>query len=31
MGLLAIWQRVFYWECFALSEMGTEGAGAGVL
>jgi hypothetical protein len=31
MELLAIWQRGCYWECFALSEMGTEGAGVGVL
>jgi hypothetical protein len=31
MGLLAIWQRVLYRECFALSEMGVEGAGGGVL
>jgi hypothetical protein len=28
MGLLAIWQRVFYRE-FALIWMGTEGAGGG--
>jgi hypothetical protein len=31
MELLAIWQRVLYQECFALSEMGVEGAGGGVL
>jgi hypothetical protein len=30
MELLAIWQRGFYWECFALSEMGTERAGGGI-
>jgi hypothetical protein len=30
MGLLAIWQRVFYREC-ALIWIGTEGAGGGVL
>jgi hypothetical protein len=27
MELLAIWQRGFYQVCFALSEMGVEGAG----
>jgi hypothetical protein len=31
MEFLAIWQRGYYPECFSLSEMGTEGAGAGVL
>jgi hypothetical protein len=31
MELLAIWERVFYRECFALSGIGTEGAGGGVL
>jgi hypothetical protein len=29
--LLAIWQRVFYQECFALSGVGTEGAGGGFI
>jgi hypothetical protein len=29
MELLAIWQRGFYRECFALSGMGVEGAGGG--
>jgi hypothetical protein len=29
MELLAIWQRGFYQDCFALSEMGIEGAGGG--
>jgi hypothetical protein len=29
--LLAIWQRGFYRECFALSEMVVEGVGAEVL
>jgi hypothetical protein len=31
MELLAIWQRGFYWEHFALSEMGVEGAGGGFI
>jgi hypothetical protein len=31
MELLAIWQRGFYLECFALSEMGVKGAGGGVI
>jgi hypothetical protein len=31
MELLAIWQRGFYRDCFALSEMGIEGAGGGNL
>jgi hypothetical protein len=31
MELLAIWQRGFYRECFALSEMGVAGASAEVL
>jgi hypothetical protein len=30
MELLAIWQRGFYWERFALSELGVQGAGGGV-
>jgi hypothetical protein len=31
MELLVIWQRGFYWECFSLSEIGTEGAGGGFI
>jgi hypothetical protein len=31
MELLAIWQRVFYRECFAFSGIGTEGAGGGFI
>jgi hypothetical protein len=31
MELLAIWQRGFYQDYFALSEMGIEGAGGGNL
>jgi hypothetical protein len=27
MELFVIWQRGFYRECFALSEIGTEGSG----
>jgi hypothetical protein len=31
MELLAIWQRGFYRECFALSGIGTEGVVGGVI
>jgi hypothetical protein len=31
MGLLAVWQRGFYWECFAFSGIGAKGANGGVL
>jgi hypothetical protein len=31
MELLAIWQRGFNQVCFALSEMGVEGAGGGLI
>jgi hypothetical protein len=30
MELLAIWQRGFYRDCFALSEVGIEGTGGGI-
>jgi hypothetical protein len=30
MELLAIWQRVFYQECFALSGIGTKGVVEGI-
>jgi hypothetical protein len=30
MELLVVWQWGFYWECFAFSGIGTEGADGGI-